>query len=490
VKEHPIKGRIELPIWERAKNMKKPNAKKLFAVLTFSSLALTALLTLTLISSPSASAESKLSLSNTSDSLAASSSAMTVAAQTTGIVMPRTPIYALDTDNTLFVLVPGTTTFVRLVRVADAPVDGNLIGIDVRPSAGNGVLYALTDTGNIYTIGLTAGALGRATLISSMTTAPNFPDGYQSLADFNPVVDALRVIGSSTLNYAVVNTGGNLATTAIQTSLTYNAADVNKGKSPRVSAGSYTNNFIGSTVTIFYGVDYNTDSLVTIDPPATGGSSATGGGVLRTIGNLVTPTGGRIKVSPTADIDFYTTRNGTNRLVGVSGRTFFTIDMAQVTPATALGTTRNVVVQGIPAAADTGGRFIDVAAALTRYEAENAVQGGGNIVEANIAGFSGTGFVNFVNNAAGGFTEFAVNQAGTQTLFIRYSNGSAANRPCNVTLNGVSVGTIAFAPTGSFGTYGTATLPINLGAGGGFRALRFTNTTAAGGPNMDTLFIE
>ena len=61
---------------------------------------------------------------------------MTVAAQTTGIVMPRTPIYALDTDNTLFVLVPGTTTFVRLVRVADAPVDGNLIGIDFRPAEG------------------------------------------------------------------------------------------------------------------------------------------------------------------------------------------------------------------------------------------------------------------------------------------------------------------------------------------------------------------
>jgi hypothetical protein len=474
--------------------MKKTNAKKLFAVLTFSSLALTALLTLTLISSPSASAESKLSLSNTSDSLAASSSAMTVAAQTTGIVMPRTPIYALDTDNTLFVLVPGTTTFVRLVRVADAPVDGNFIGIDFRPAVGNNnLLYAVTDTGKIYTIGLTAATLGRATLISTMS--PNLPSGYQSLCDFNPVVNALRLIGGDTLNYAVVNgTAANpaadLGTTAVQTSLTYNANDVARGASPRIAAGAYTNNFIGSTVTIFYALDFNRDTFCTIDPAVAGGSSATGAGVLRTIGNLVTPTGGRVKVSPTADIDIYTLRNGANRLVGVSGRNFFTIDLAQATPASALGTVRDVVVNGIPAAADTGGRFVDIAAANTRYQFENALQGGGNAVNTNIAGFVGTGFVNYADNVAGGFTEFQINQAGTQTVSIRYSNGSTANRPCNVTLNGVSVGTIAFPPTGSFATYGTATLSVNFGTGGGFRALRITSATAAGGPNADFLDVE
>jgi len=471
--------------------MKKTTAKKLFAALTISSLALTALLALGLMSSPSASAKTELSPPNTSTSMAASSSALSAAAQTTGIIMPRTPVYALDTDNTFFVLVPGTTTFVRLFRVADAPVDGNLIGIDFRASAGNNnSIYALTDTGKIYTIGLTGANLGKATLISAMTTTPNFPDGYQSLMDFNPVVDALRLIGSSALNYAVVNTGGNLATTAIQTSLTYNPADVNAGKTPRVSAGSYNNNRIGATVTIFYGFDYNLDTMVTIDPPAAGGSSATGGGVLRTIGSLVTPAGGRVKLSPTADVDIYTLANGTNVLVGVSGRNFFTIDLAQATPATALGTTQNVVVNGIPVNADTGGRFIDVAAALTRYEAENATQGGGNKVDTNIPGFSGTGFVNFTDNLAGGFTEFAVNQAGPQTLFFRYSNGSAANRPCNVTIDGVSVGTVAFAPTGSFGTYGTATLPVTFASSSAFKAVRITSTTNAGGPNLDRMIVE
>jgi hypothetical protein len=462
--------------------LKRPNMKKVFATLTFISLAFAASLTYSLMSGHSTSAKSAYSPSNISAAPAASSAAVSAAAQ---VVMPRTAIYALDTDNTIFILVPGTTSFVQLVRVPDGNVDGNLIGLDFRPAQGNNnVVYAVTDTGKIYTISLRAGSLGAATLVSTMT--PGLPSGYQSLMDFNPVVDAIRLIGSDTLNYAVVKgTNGVLNTTAVQTSLTYNPNDVARGTVPKVSAGSYTNNVNGATVTIFYACDYNRDSLVTIDPAAAGGSSATGGGVLRTIGPLVTSTGSRVKLSPTADIDIYNS-NGTNRLVGVSGRTFFTIDLAQVTGAAALGTQKNIITQGIPMNADLGGRFVDVAAALTTYEAENATQGGGNINEATNLGFTGTGYVNFADNVANGSTEFQVNQAGPQTLIFRYANGGAVNRPCNVTVNGTLVGTVAFAPTGSFTTYRTATLSINLPVNSAFKALRVTSTTAAGGPNLDS----
>jgi len=468
--------------------LKRPNLKKIFAALTVITLALAASLTYSLMSGHPASAKSAYSPSTTSAAPAASSSAMAAAAQT-GVIMPNTPILALDTDNTLFVLVPGTTAFVRLVRPADAAINGNLTGIDFRVGDGNNnKVYAVTDTGNIYTIGLTAATLGQATLVSTMTT--RFPSGYQSLMDFNPVLNAIRLIGSDALNYAVVNSGGNLNATAVQTSLTYNAMDVNKGAMPKVSAGTYTNNYIGAMATIFYAIDNNLDTLVTIDPAAAGGSSATGGGVLRTIGNLVNATGGRIKVSPTADIDCYTLTNGTNRIVGVSGRTFFTIDPAQFTGPAALGTSKNIVAPGIAVNADTGGRFIDLAAAPLSYEAENATQGGGNITETSNAGFIGTAYVNFTDNLAGGFTEFQVNQNGTRTLIFRYANGSAVNRPCNVTVNGVSAGTVAFPPTGAFTTYKTVTLPVNLGTGGGFRAVRVTSTTNAGGPNLDQLGVN
>jgi hypothetical protein len=468
--------------------MKRSNVKKAFAALTILSLALAASLTYSLMSGHSTSAKSAYSPSNNA-APAASSSAMVAAAQTSGIVMPRTPVYALDTNNTIFVLVPGATAFVSLVRVPDGAVDGNLIGLDFRPADGNNnFVYAETDTAKIYRIRLTPSGLGSATLVSTMT--PGFPSGYQSLMDFNPVVNALRLIGSDTLNYAVVNNNGNLNQTAVQTALTYNAADVARGTIPKVSAGSYNNNVNGATATIFYAIDYNRDTFLTIDPPAAGGSSATAGGVLRTIGNLVTSAGARIKTSPTADIDIYTLSNGANRLIGISGTTFFTIDLAQATPASALGTTKNIIANGIQMNADTGGRFIDLAAALTAYEAENATQGGGNILESTNAGFTGTGYVNFADNVANGFTEFQVNQTGTQTLIFRYANGGAANRPCNVTVNGTTVGTVTFPPTGAFTTYRTVTLPVNLGTGGGFRAVRVTSTTTAGGPNLDRMNVE
>jgi hypothetical protein len=467
--------------------MKRSNVKKAFATLTITSLALAASLTYGLMSGHSTSAKSAYSPSTLSAAPAAASSAAAVAVQN-GVVIPATPIYALDTDNTIFVLYPGTTSFVRLVRPADASINGNIIGIDFRVGDGNNnSLYAVTDTGKLYTIRLTPTGLGTATLVSSMT--PGFPSGYQSLMDFNPVVNALRLIGSDTVNYAVVNNAGNLNQTAVQTSLTYNTADVAKGTVPKVSAGAYTNNFNGATVTIFYAIDPNRDALLTIDPPATGGSSATGGGVLRTIGNLVTSAGAPINMGPTADIDILTTSNGTNRLVGVSGRTFFTIDLAQVTPPTALGTTKNIVAQGIPMNADLGGRFIDVAAAPVFYEAENGTQAGGNVVNSDQLGFTGTGFVNFADNVAGGNTTLQINQSGTQTLIFRYANGGAANRPCNITVNGTSVGTVAFAPTGSFTTYKTASLSVNLGTAQGFRNVKITSTTAAGGPNLDSVIV-
>src|SRR5215813_1377786 len=119
--------------------IRRLSVKKAFAALTITPLALAASLTFSLMSGHSTSAKSAYSPSTMSAAPAASSAATSVVAQTTttGIVMPRTPVFALDTDNTIFVLVPGTTSFVRLVRVPDGQVVGNLIGVDFRVSDGN-----------------------------------------------------------------------------------------------------------------------------------------------------------------------------------------------------------------------------------------------------------------------------------------------------------------------------------------------------------------
>src|SRR5262249_54772117 len=155
--------------------------------------------------------------------------------------------------------------------------------------------------------------------------------------------------------------------------------------------------------------DYDLNTFVTILPagnPPTG-SSATGGGVLTTIGSLVTPTGAPVNVSPTAAFDICTDSNGNNNLFGGSGGTPFTIDPSQLTYPPTPGKTQNVIANGITMP-DAGGGFVDIAVApaagapaptptptptpkptptptpaptgTTVYQAENAILGGGSAV--------------------------------------------------------------------------------------------------------------
>src|SRR5215510_14214259 len=333
-----------------------PTMKKSLSTLAFTALALSATVIPGLMSRHSASAESKLSSSQMAP--AASAAAQGLATTTdlaTGMVMPTTAIYALNTNNVILVLQPGATNFTRLVRVNKA--NGNLIGIDFRPADKR--LYALTDTGTLYTISLDTTTLGAVTMVSNLS--PRFNAGYQSLMDFNPIVDAIRFIGSDNSNYAVVkDANGILNTTAVQTSLTYPAPDVNAGKDPNVACGSYNNNFAGATVTLFYGIDYGLDTFFTIPPATAGGSSNTGGGQLQTIGPLVTPAGARVNFSPLAGIDIVTNANGVNTAYGTSGETLFTIDLAQINKSLPRGQTQNVVVRGITLPSSAGA-FVDIA---------------------------------------------------------------------------------------------------------------------------------
>ena len=322
--------------------MKKSNKK--FIGMTFLALALAAISAFVLMGRHSVSA-------------AAASSAIATAQ---GGTMPPVFIFALTTDNTLYVLPPNSInpTYLSLGRVAG--IGGNdLIGLDFRPADKR--LYGLTDGGNLYTINFNV-APPTATLVS--TLAPRFPSGFQSLMDFNPVVDAIRLIGGDTLNYAVVKgANGILNTTAVQTSLTYAAGDVNAGKTPKVIGGAYTNNVAGATTTLFYAMDHDLDTLVTIADKNATGSSNTGGGRLQTIGRLVDVAGNPITVNALADMDIVTI-NGVNFLVGASRDITFQISLNQINPNLPLGTTQNVVVQGFGFPTNPASRssFIDIAA--------------------------------------------------------------------------------------------------------------------------------
>jgi hypothetical protein len=268
-----------------------------------------------------------------------------------GVTLPNVPIYALTSDNAIYVLRTNASQYVRLGRI-NVSDGGNVIGIDFRPADNTpNRLYALTDRGGIYNVALGAGSVGSATLVSTMN--PRFTGGFGMLADFNPVVNALRVIGSNDQNLAVVNTaatGANLGTVATQTKLAYAAGDVNNGKDPEIVGGAYTNNLAGATTTLFYAIDHDLDTLVTIAPPLANGSSATGGGQLQTLGNFFDEAGNRLNMSPTSDLDIYTDRSGRNFLVGQTTRLLFSIDLSQINPNLTVGQTQRIVVRRGPPA--------------------------------------------------------------------------------------------------------------------------------------------
>ncbi|RSM57078.1 chemotaxis protein [Amycolatopsis sp. WAC 01376] len=128
-------------------------------------------------------------------------------------------------------------------------------------------------------------------------------------------------------------------------------------------------------------------------------------------------------------------------------------------------------------------------AAPVRYESENAAVSRG-VVESNHQGFTGSGFVNY-DNVTGSYVEYTVNaaQAGQHTLTFRYANGTTADRPLDITVNGaLAVDDLGFAGTGAWTTWRTVTTSVNLAAG--TNRIRTTAVTSNGGPNADSLSVE
>ena len=110
-------------------------------------------------------------------------------------------------------------------------------------------------------------------------------------------------------------------------------------------------------------------------------------------------------------------------------------------------------------------------------------------MESNHAGFTGSGFVNY-DNVTGSYVEWTVDaaQAGAATLTLRYANGTTANRPMDITVNGTVAATAWPSPAPAPGPPGpTTTVTATLNAGA--NTVRVTATTANGGPNVDQLTV-
>lgn len=124
--------------------------------------------------------------------------------------------------------------------------------------------------------------------------------------------------------------------------------------------------------------------------------------------------------------------------------------------------------------------------ATNRFEAEQATIFHGT-VDSDHPGFTGTGFVNNTNEI-GSFVEWAVNApaAGTAILTFRFANGTAADRPTSISVNGTVIAAGASFP-GNGNWDGWQTKPVTATLAAGTNTIRATGTTAAGGPNLDNL---
>jgi outer membrane protein assembly factor BamB len=135
-----------------------------------------------------------------------------------------------------------------------------LAGIDVRPA--DGMLYGVTVDGQVVTIDAKTGVATPKVKLDMMIKA-----GIAVTVDFNPVADRMRIIGADGTSLRANVDDGKVITDG---TLKYADADANKGKTPMVTAGAYSNSVKGTKETALYDLDTALGVLVRQAPPNDG----------------------------------------------------------------------------------------------------------------------------------------------------------------------------------------------------------------------------
>lgn len=179
-----------------------------------------------------------------------------------------------DNNNVVDVIKPDLTFFTLLngnqllkinannsaTATATTPITGLmasdlLTAIDFRPATGE--LYGVSSQSRIYAINQETGV---ARVIGATALNPTISGTAVGL-DFNPTVDRIRL---------VTNTGQNLRLHPETGAIAATDMAINGGTGPKIESVAYTNNTAGSTTTILYDIDSQTDKLYKQDPPNNG----------------------------------------------------------------------------------------------------------------------------------------------------------------------------------------------------------------------------
>jgi hypothetical protein len=103
--------------------------------------------------------------------------------------------------------------------------------------------------------------------------------------------------------------------------------------------------------------------------------------------------------------------------------------------------------------------------AIETYQGEDAALAGGSFIEATNSGFNASGYINFpTTDGSLSWNLVDGNAGGATSIRLRYALGAATARTAQLTVNGV-ITNLTFAPTGTWTTWTTLPLTVNLNPG-------------------------
>lgn len=202
-----------------------------------------------------------------------------------------------------------------------------VVGLDFRIS--NQQLYILTESSRLYTIDRHTAAV---TEVGSGPFTPGLT-GTSFGFDFNPRLDAIRVVSDDNSNFVLNADTGMVNVSA--TDVFYNAGDVNEGADPNVVHHAYDRNRPDGVGTQLYAIDTELNALVLqannlgtldtvgdlgVDFSTVGGFDISASGI-----GYAVSTDPVLGTSMLYDIDLATGRAINGRLIGASGINGFTL---------------------------------------------------------------------------------------------------------------------------------------------------------------------
>ena len=180
-----------------------------------------------------------------------------------------TRVQGLSANNQLISFKASQPNDVTTIAITGLQASEKIVGIDYRlrtdVAGKSGVLYGLSNSGNLYTIdALTGLASSRIALVADSTDSTLAFAGLSGdrfSVDFNPAADRLRVIS---------NNGQNLRIN-VDTGATTTDGILNGVSNTQVTAAAYTNSFAGMvSTTALFDLDSNSNNLLKQTPPNDG----------------------------------------------------------------------------------------------------------------------------------------------------------------------------------------------------------------------------